>query len=74
MTLPPERLGDKGQRYMLEAEGYPKPGWQPIAYSHTMNGMEEAKTSILLAPNCTDARIIDRGEDWQIWQTTLEGS
>ena len=63
MTWPPERLGDKGQRYMLEAEGYPKPGWQPIAYGNDLMGMELAKDGILLAPGCTAAKITDRFPD-----------
>lgn len=60
MTWTKEQLGDKGQRYMLEAEGYPKSGWQPIAYGNTLQGMQLTAEGILLAPGCTAVRIIDR--------------
>jgi hypothetical protein len=62
--------GDYGQRYMVEAEGYPSPGWQPILYTNKLEDAERGKEGILLAPSCSNARVIDRGEDWQIWEPT----
>lgn len=60
MTWPQERLGDKGQRYKVEAEGYPSGGWNPIGYCETYTGAEAMAKSIMLAPSCTAGRITDR--------------
>lgn len=60
MTLPPERIGDKGQRYVVECKGYPKDGWHPIAYTNSRKDAERMAEGILKAPTAEDSRIIDR--------------
>lgn len=60
MTVLYASTGDHGQRYMLEAFGYPSEGWHPILYSNKLTDVELAKDGILQAPDCTDARIVDR--------------
>ncbi len=56
MTLPPERIGDKGQRYEVNSLGrYGRVGWSP-----TLKGAREMRDAILTAPSCTEAWIVDR--------------
>ena len=62
MTLPPSRLGDKGQRFLIQTQNYPVAdgGWQNAAYSNKECIAESMANSLRLAPTCTDVRIIDR--------------
>jgi hypothetical protein len=60
MTLPPEKIGDKGQRYVLLLEGYPKPGWNEVAYSSLYSHL--SKSSLLNAPGVISHKIVDRLE------------
>ncbi len=63
MTLPPSKIGDKGQRYKVEGFNYPIEGqWHALGYVHSKAVAEDMKAAILLAPSCTDARVIDREE------------
>jgi len=63
MTLPPHKIGDKGQRYVAQAENYPKEGWNHVGYSPTYSGAEAIAKSIMLHPCCTGGRILDRHND-----------
>ncbi len=63
MTLPPERIGDKGQRYMVEVAGMldDTDVFRPAAYSTRRAGAEDIAAAFNLRPGAT-ARVIDRGE------------
>jgi hypothetical protein len=60
MTLPPEQIGDKGQRFVVEIKDYPNEGWQVCAYSDTYEGAKHFGETLVKAPTATDHRIIDR--------------
>jgi hypothetical protein len=63
VTLPPERIGDKGQRYVVQATGYPKPdvkGWQDIGYADRTVDAQAMMRGIGLAPSVGHVRILDR--------------
>lgn len=60
MTLPLERLGDKGQRFVLELKDYPEEGWQEVLYTNDKDRAWKAALSMSKAPTCTDWRILDR--------------
>ncbi|MEL6233299.1 MAG: hypothetical protein AAFR46_02710 [Pseudomonadota bacterium] len=60
MTLPPHRLGDKGQRFELQAKGWPEDGWNVIAWDESRARLEKRADAIRHAPSCTDVRVIDR--------------
>lgn len=66
MTLPSDKVGDKGQRYVVECKGWPiasRPDdWQPIAYMQTMMGAEKVKNVMGGHPDQPPTRIIDRRE------------
>ncbi len=58
MTLPPERIGDRGQRYVVQTKGWPNDTfpnrWQNCAYSDTIEGADKAADALALHP-CVDA-------------------
>lgn len=60
MTLPPEKIGDKGQRYELRATGYPKDEESVIGWSPDKDGAYELGLAISQAPGCTSIRVVDR--------------
>lgn len=60
MTLPPHKIGDMGQRYQIEAEGYPDDGWNVIGWCNEKQGAHDMADAIIQAPGCTDARVVDR--------------
>ncbi len=61
MTLPASRIGDKGQRWQVEALGYPREGeWATIGWSDTRDGARAMASSIKNHPSCTQTRISDR--------------
>lgn len=62
MTLPPEKIGDKGQRFTVELKGYPKPGWQEVAFSDCKDSARRLGKSMMLAPSATAYRVVDRDE------------
>lgn len=62
MTLPPTGLGDRGQRFEVRATGYPNDGENVIGWSNSDEGAERMMKAIKLAPGCTDAWIVDRGD------------
>lgn len=63
MTLPPSKIGDKGQRYFIEALGYPEEGWAPIGYSSKLDVAQAMADAIALAPGCKQTRITDRNPE-----------
>lgn len=60
MTLPPEKLGDKGQRYEVRAIGYPEDGENVIGWATTRAAAAHMAASIGLAPECKSASVVDR--------------
>ena len=60
----PHNVGDKGQRYEVLANGYPKDQTDNIiGWSNTLEGARSMMEAIILAPRCTSARIFDRQEN-----------
>ena len=71
MTLPPEKLGDKNQRYLVLLRGYPEDqthSWQVAAYCATPDRAEAVRESLSKAPGCTDSKVFDR-----IWTGKVSG-
>ena len=62
MTLPPERIGDKGQRYEVRATGYPKPRKSVIGWFDDLGRARRMAAAIAKAPVCTGTEIFDRTE------------
>lgn len=60
MTLPPERIGDKGRRYEVCAFGYPNDGFNVIGWSDTFDGANGLADSIAKAPGCEETEVKDR--------------
>lgn len=61
MTLRPDQIGDKGQRFMVEALGYPHSNeWGAVAYSDTRTHAWAIADAIALAPGVMMTRVSDR--------------
>jgi hypothetical protein len=60
MTLPPEKIGDKGQRFKIRSFGYPKQGWNDIGYSATRADADRISSALMTNPSCTMTMVIDR--------------
>ncbi|EFO32480.1 hypothetical protein TRICHSKD4_2279 [Roseibium sp. TrichSKD4] len=63
MTLPPERLGDKGQRYEVHCVGYPERADNIIGWTGTREGAIELGLSTLKAPSASIVYTLDRETD-----------
>lgn len=63
MTLSPDRVGDKGQRYEVRVEGYPKDGWNVIGWSDNEDGALRMATALKQAPGARRFRIWDRVDE-----------
>src|SRR3546814_16530874 len=64
MTLPPERIGDKGQRFIVQTTGWPNHdamGWQNAAYADTKIGASKLMRALLACPGVKHSRTIGRG-------------
>ena len=62
MTLPPEKIGDKGQRYEVRATGWPKKEKSIVGWSNDLEGAERMAGGARKAPGCTSTEIYDRQE------------
>jgi hypothetical protein len=62
MTLPPHRIGDKGQRYVLQYFGWPEEDqWNDCIYSDTpFVAARLLDIKCNLPPSCTAVRVLDR--------------
>lgn len=63
MTLPPEKIGDKGQRFVVLTTGFPSDaikGWQHAAYSETKEGAQQLMRALGQHPSVKHIRIRDR--------------
>jgi len=59
----PHAVGDRGQRYEVVANGYPKRDSENvIGWTSDLKGAYRMMSAILTAPGCTSARIYDRLE------------
>lgn len=66
MTLPPEKLGDQGQRYVVQTTGYPDPekkGWQDIGFTNSRDDALAMMRGIAQAPSVGHVQIVDRQPD-----------
>lgn len=66
MTLPPERLGDKGQRYEVRASGWPRDGESVVGWSADIGGAERMAAAARMAPSCTGTVVLDRRQNTQV--------
>ncbi len=60
MTLPPSKVGDKGQRWEARVTGYPTNGENIIGWASSKLGAIELAISLKSAPRALRMRIIDR--------------
>lgn len=64
MTLPPEKLGFKDQRYTLSTFDWPEKGvWSEASYSNSFEALKETGLSLIEHGRCPRVRIYDRQED-----------
>lgn len=56
----PHAVGDKGQQYEIRATGYPKDEECVIGWTTDLDQAKAMATSILLAPSCKSASVLDR--------------
>lgn len=69
MTLPPEKLGDQGQRYWVVAEGYPQKGSNDVGYSEKYETACALADAIVQAPGCVKAQVVDREDHNEVvWE------
>lgn len=63
MTLPPDRLGDWGQRFMVLTKNYPNKTerWQRAGFASRREVAQQMAEAFKLAPGCDDAKVVDRG-------------
>ena len=63
MTLPPSRIGDKGQRYTVVFKGFHEDApdvEQALGYSVTLKGAEDLTEIVKAHPEWHSPRIVDR--------------
>lgn len=61
MTLPPEKIGDKGQRYVVQRTTYDAPNdWVDVAYSNDLASAKRAQLSAGMMPSTRLTRTYDR--------------
>jgi len=64
MTLPPEKIGDKGQRFVVQTSGWPRAdvlGWQNAGYADTKEGAQQLMRAFAKCPGVKHVHIHDRG-------------
>ncbi|MEA3537654.1 MAG: hypothetical protein U9R73_00825 [Pseudomonadota bacterium] len=63
MTLPPEKIGDKGQRFVVQTSGWPRTdvmGWQNAGYAETHEGATQMMRAFAKCPGVKHVHIKDR--------------
>jgi hypothetical protein len=65
MTFPAEKMGDKGQRFILECTGYPDQSipiteWQPVAYGEDEMALHRARKGLATNGIVISIRVRDR--------------
>ena len=70
MTLPPHKIGDKGQRYKSSVLGWPEDDWNALFYSDDYDGIKKATRRMARSnPQITAYRVEDRQKN--ITETTF---
>lgn len=59
----PHSVGDRGQRFEVRAEGYPKDGWCVIGWTDDLGAARRWEQSIGKAPSCLRTMTWDRQND-----------
>lgn len=67
---PHANVGDKGQRYEIVAEGYPKDGKNVIGWTDDFEKATAMAASIRKAPSCVSTSVVDRQVEAKITQFT----
>jgi hypothetical protein len=64
MTLPPEKIGDKNQRYVVRTYKWPNPDkeWQDAGYCNTEEDARKMQEAFWNCPGCKGVQIIDRDD------------
>lgn len=60
MTLPSDRIGDKGQRFEVRAVKWPSTGESIVGWTNDAERAAEMTKAARRTPNCSRAWIIDR--------------
>lgn len=61
MTLRKDQIGDSGLRFEVQAFGYPVDGrWNVVGWAGHVGGAQQMASAIILAPGCTEVKIVDR--------------
>lgn len=60
MTLPPEKIGDKGQRYLIRVKDYPKKGWQDVGWCNDRVKAYDLGEALSMAPSADGYEVVDR--------------
>lgn len=60
MTLPKSMIGDKGQRFVARAGGYPEDGTNVIGWADTWEAARDLVWPISKAPGCWGIEIVER--------------
>lgn len=59
MTLPPDRIGDKGQRYQVESRRHGQEHWEVIGWTDSPSG-GDLSIGAALHPGIAETRVVDR--------------
>jgi hypothetical protein len=60
MTLPPHRIGDKGQKYEVSVLNYPNDGWCVVGWSDSLESAECMGRALQTAPRAKGMRVSNR--------------
>jgi len=60
MTLPPNRVGDRGQRFEVRVDGDPKSGDNVIGWANDRDSAARMGIAALKAPSAAKAHVVDR--------------
>ncbi len=75
MTLAPERIGDKGQRYEIRCFGYPEEGEKNvIGWAKSLDAAQKMARPLMHAPGASRAWVVDRENNFKVrWTVTDDG-
>jgi hypothetical protein len=60
MTHPFMQVGDRGQRFEVQINGYPNDGWNVIGWADNADVAKTMADSMMKAPGAKESKIIDR--------------
>lgn len=67
VTLSLDRIGDKGQRFVVQGKGFPLrdvEGWQDLGYSNDRKGADRLMEALSMHPSVTEIRVLDLRSQW----------